>query len=194
LSDLERVTKVAYNIVSIYGMNDKIGNVSFYDPKQSEYSFGKPYSEATAEIIDQEVKAIIDKAYSRTKDLLNHHKENLEILAQELLKREVIYQSDLEELIGKRPFASPTTYDAFVNVEDKEAKEEVAEEDKQDETSTGETTTNESGSEKEVIASTKHASEEEERNSENKDTINSSTDKSSTEHPLDSEIESKESA
>ena len=132
LSDLERVTKVAYNIVSIYGMNDKIGNVSFYDPKQSEYSFGKPYSEATAEIIDQEVKRIITSAYERTKDLLMHHKDDLEVLAKELLEREVIYQSDLEELIGKRPFEEQTTYDSFVNnvnaEEEIEESEEVKEE------------------------------------------------------------------
>jgi AFG3 family protein len=115
LSDLERVTKMAYNIVSIYGMNDKIGNVSFYDPKQSEYSFGKPYSDTTAQIIDEEVKKIIETAYQRTKDLLNHHIGHLNVLAKELLKREVIYQSDLEKLIGKRPFEAPTSYDSFVN-------------------------------------------------------------------------------
>ncbi len=128
LSDLERITKVAYNMVSIYGMNDKIGNVSFYDPKQSEFSFGKPYSEATAEVIDQEVKKIIEKAYKRTKELLLHHREHLDILAKELLKREVIYQSDLEELIGKRPFVAQTNYDAFVNnKEDQQAKAAPAE-------------------------------------------------------------------
>jgi cell division protease FtsH len=128
LSDLERVTKVAYNMVSIYGMNDKIGNISFYDPKQSEYSFGKPYSEATAEIIDQEAKRIVEKAYERTKDLLVHHKEHLEILAKELLKREIIYQSDLEALIGKRPFESPTTYDSFVNNTDNRPETEIKDE------------------------------------------------------------------
>lgn len=127
LSDLERVTKMAYNIVSIYGMNDKIGNISFYDPKQSEYSFGKPYSETTAQIIDEEVKKIIDQAYQRSKDLLNHHIGHLNVLAEELLKREVIYQSDLENLIGKRPFEAPTSYDSFVNsVEEIEAIDEKA--------------------------------------------------------------------
>jgi cell division protease FtsH len=115
LSDLERVTKVAYNIVSIYGMNDKIGHVSFYDPKKSEYSFGKPYSEDTAKIIDTEVKLIVENAYQRTKNLLLQHKHHLEALAQELLKREIIYQSDLEKIIGKRPFEAPTSYESFVN-------------------------------------------------------------------------------
>ena len=123
LSDLERVTKMAYNMVSIYGMNDKIGNVSFYDPKQSEFSFGKPYSEATAEIIDQEVKKIIDKAYNRTRDLLKKHKGHLEILGKQLLEKEILYQADLERLIGKRPFDAPTTYEAFVNPKDDEETE-----------------------------------------------------------------------
>lgn len=124
LSDLERVTKMAYNMVSIYGMNDKVGNVSFYDPKQSEYSFGKPYSDNTAQVIDAEVKKIIDEAYQRTKDLLNHHIEHLNVLAKELLKREVIYQSDLENLIGKRPFDTLTSYDSFVNNSDKKEDED----------------------------------------------------------------------
>ena len=104
LSDLERVTKVAYSIVTVYGMNHKIGNISFYDSKQSEYSMSKPYSEATAKIIDEEVKKIIDDAYNRTKQLLIDKKEQLEIIAKELLDKEIIFQSDLEELIGKRPF------------------------------------------------------------------------------------------
>ncbi|SNT02555.1 membrane protease FtsH catalytic subunit [Ekhidna lutea] len=124
LSDLERITKLAYSIVSIYGMNDKIGNVSFYDSKQSDYNFTKPYSDATAELIDKEVKALIDKAYVRTKELLLSKKKELEILAQELLEREIIFQADLEGLIGKRPFKTPTTYDAFTNgVDEKEKKE-----------------------------------------------------------------------
>ncbi|MEQ8905796.1 ATP-dependent zinc metalloprotease FtsH [Ekhidna sp.] len=121
LSDLERITKLAYSIVSIYGMNDKIGNVSFYDSKQSDYNFTKPYSDATAELIDKEVKALIDKAYARTKELLLSKKNELEILAKELLKREIIFQSDLEGLIGKRPFKTPTTYDAFTNGSDDDA-------------------------------------------------------------------------
>jgi cell division protease FtsH len=136
LSDLERVTKVAYNIVAIYGMNDKIGNVSFYDPKQSEYSFNKPYSENTSQVIDEEVKKIITTAYNRVKELLTHHIDHLNVLAKELLKREVIYQSDLEKLIGKRPFEAQTTYDSFVNkieaevdLEEKEEKEAASKSD-----------------------------------------------------------------
>ena len=115
LSDLERVTKMAYSIVTIYGMNDKIGNVSFYDSKQSEYSFNKPYSEATAETIDSEVRNIIATAYERTKKMLTHHKKELEVIAKELLEKEIIFQNDLERLIGKRPFEKQTTYQAFTN-------------------------------------------------------------------------------
>ncbi|MEQ6121091.1 ATP-dependent zinc metalloprotease FtsH [Reichenbachiella sp. MALMAid0571] len=115
LSDLERITKVAYSIVTIYGMNDKIGNISYYDSKQSEYNFNKPYSEATGELIDQEVKKIIDEAYQRTIKLLTDKRSELEILAKELLEKEIIFQADLEGLIGKRPFAKVTNYEAFTN-------------------------------------------------------------------------------
>lgn len=119
LSDLERVTKVAYSIVTVYGMNEKIGNISFYDSKQSEYNMSKPYSEDTAKTIDEEVKKIIDGAYKRTVTLLTEKKNELEILAKELLKKEIIFQSDLEGLIGKRPFDNQTTYEAFTNGQDK---------------------------------------------------------------------------
>ncbi|MEP0986727.1 ATP-dependent zinc metalloprotease FtsH [Ekhidna sp.] len=132
LSDLERITKLAYSIVSVYGMNDKIGNVSFYDSKQSDYNFTKPYSDATAELIDKEVKALIDVAYQRTKKLLLSKKKELEILAKELLKREIIFQSDLEGLIGKRPFKTQTTYDAFTNgtSDEEESEKEIKKEEK----------------------------------------------------------------
>lgn len=132
LSDLERITKLAYSIVTVYGMNDKIGNVSFYDSKQSDYNFTKPYSDATAELIDNEVKALIEVAYQRTKKLLLSKKKELEILAQELLKREIIFQSDLEGLIGKRPFKTQTTYDAFTNGTSDEEESKVKEEKKED--------------------------------------------------------------
>ncbi|WP_028981524.1 ATP-dependent zinc metalloprotease FtsH [Sporocytophaga myxococcoides] len=115
LSDLERITKMAYSMVTMYGMNNKIGNISFYDSKQSEYSFNKPYSEATAETIDQEVRTIIQEAYDRTKQLLSDKRNELELIAQELLKREIIFQTDLEVLIGKRPFERETTYQAYTN-------------------------------------------------------------------------------
>jgi AFG3 family protein len=113
LSDLERITKTAYSMVSVYGMNDKIGNVSFYDSKQSEYSFNKPYSETTATTIDQEVKRIIDEAYQRVLRLLNEKRESLEKIAQALLQKEILFQSDLVDLIGARPFAKATHYQEF---------------------------------------------------------------------------------
>jgi AFG3 family protein len=115
LSDLERITKMAYGMVTIYGMNEKLGNLSYYDSKQSEYSFNKPYSEATSETIDEEVRKIISGAYERSKALLKEKRKELEILAQELLKKEIIFQSDLETLIGKRPFDKQTTYQEFTN-------------------------------------------------------------------------------
>lgn len=124
LSDLERITKMAYSMVTIYGMNDKIGNISFFDSKQSEYNFNKPYSEATAERIDQEVKKIVDTAYDRTKQLLILHREHLEIIAKELLEKEILFQSDLERLIGKRPFSHQTTYEKFTSANGTAAKPE----------------------------------------------------------------------
>ncbi len=105
LSDLEKVTKQAYAMVSIYGLNDKIGNISFYDSTgQSDYTFNKPYSEKTAEIIDEEVKKMIDEAYVRTKKVLEDNKPNLEVLANRLLEKEILYREDLEEIFGLRPW------------------------------------------------------------------------------------------
>ncbi|MBY5952458.1 ATP-dependent zinc metalloprotease FtsH [Algoriphagus marincola] len=120
LSDLERITKMAYSIVSVYGMNEKLGNVSFYDSKSDGYKMTKPYSEATAEMIDQEVHKLIEFAYHRTLDLLKERREELETLAKELLEKEILFQSDLEKLIGKRPFAKETTYQAYTNGKNKE--------------------------------------------------------------------------
>lgn len=115
LSDLERITKMAYSIVSVYGMNPKVGNVSFFDSKQSDYNFTKPYSEKTAETIDEEVRKLVDGAYQRVKNLLLKRQEELEAVARELLEKEIIFQYDLERLIGKRPFEEQTTYEAFTN-------------------------------------------------------------------------------
>lgn len=122
LSDLERITKMAYSMVTIYGMNTEIGNLSYYDSKASDYTFQKPYSEATAEKIDKEVKSIIEQCHERTKKLLMKHREKLEIVAKELLKKEILFQSDLERLIGKRPFDKPTTYQQYTNGKAAEAK------------------------------------------------------------------------
>ncbi len=102
LSDLEKVTKMAYAMVSIYGMNDAIGQVSFYDP-QNNYQFSKPYSDETATKIDDEARSIIDKAYQRTLELLRDKRDELEMIANELLEKEVLLKSDVERLIGTRP-------------------------------------------------------------------------------------------
>jgi AFG3 family protein len=115
LSDLERITKMAYSIVTMYGMNTKLGNVSFYDSKgQNEYGFSKPYSEATSQMIDEEVRTIIDQAYTRTKELLTERRHELEVIAKELLEKEVLLQDDLERLVGKRPFGGQTNYQAHM--------------------------------------------------------------------------------
>ena len=102
-NDLQQITKTAYSMITVYGMNDKIGNISFYDPS-SDNSFMKPYSEKTGEIIDDEVRKLIDQAYQKTKALLTEKKVEVETLAKELLVKEVLFQSDVETLIGKRPF------------------------------------------------------------------------------------------
>ncbi|MEI9933649.1 MAG: hypothetical protein WDM71_02085 [Ferruginibacter sp.] len=102
-NDLQQITKIAYSMITMYGMNDKVGNVSFYDPSQENY-FTKPYSEETGKMIDEEVRKLIDVAYVKTKKLLTEKKVEVEKLATELLKREVLFQSDVETLIGKRPF------------------------------------------------------------------------------------------
>ncbi len=115
LSDLERITKMAYSMVTIYGMNNQIGNISFYDSKQSDYQFSKPYSEATAELIDKEAKKIVDECYQRTLDLLRSKNEELNKVATALLEKEILFQSDLEQLVGKRPFDRPTHYEEYTN-------------------------------------------------------------------------------
>ncbi len=107
-NDLQQITRMAYSMVTTYGMNDKIGNVSFYDPSQ-ENSFQKPFSEETGKIIDEEVRKMIDAAYHRTLALLQERKAEVEKLAQALLTREVLHKSDVEELIGNRPFEEKTT-------------------------------------------------------------------------------------
>jgi AFG3 family protein len=103
LSDLEKVTKQAYAMVSFFGMSSKVGNVSFYDSSgQSDYGFTKPYSEKTAELIDSEVKKIIQDSYERAKEVLRTNMDGLKELAEILLEREVIFTEDLERIFGKR--------------------------------------------------------------------------------------------
>ncbi|HMR42332.1 MAG TPA: AAA family ATPase, partial [Saprospiraceae bacterium] len=101
-NDLDQVTKMAYSMISIFGMNEKVGNVSFYGMSQD--NFNKPYSDETAKLIDDEVRKLIDLQYERSKNLLREHREDLEKLAQRLLEKEVLLKSDVERLIGVRPY------------------------------------------------------------------------------------------
>lgn len=103
LSDLEKITKQAYAMVSYFGMSDKIGNISFYDSSgQTDFNFTKPYSERTAELIDQEVKQIVEESYARAKSVLKQNLKGLTELAELLLEKEVIFSEDLERIFGKR--------------------------------------------------------------------------------------------
>jgi cell division protease FtsH len=108
LSDLEKVTKQARAMVTIYGLNEKVGNITFYDSSgQNEYGFTKPYSEVTAKIIDDEISKMIEEQYKRAISILKEHKEKLIALANLLLEKEVIFKDDLEHIFGKRPFDIP---------------------------------------------------------------------------------------
>ena len=118
VSDLDRVTKIGYSMVTIYGMNDKVGQVSFYDP-QGRNQFQKPYSDETAAKMDEEVRKLLDKQYDRAKILLTEKREELEILANALLEKEVLLKSDVEKLVGPRPFSENGVIDEnnVVNLE-----------------------------------------------------------------------------
>ncbi len=109
-NDLQQITKIAYSMITVYGMNDKVGNISYYDPNQ-ENVFTKPFSEETGKMIDEEVRKLIDKAYQITKKLLTEKKGDVEKLAKELLKKEVLFKSDVEALIGKRPYEEKKALD-----------------------------------------------------------------------------------
>ena len=115
-NDLQQITRIAYAMVTVYGMNDKVGNISFYDPQQ-ENTFTKPYSEETSKLIDEEVRKLIEISYERTKLLLEEKKEQVEKLAEALLEKEVLFQSDVEALIGKRPYEEKKNLDVEVDEE-----------------------------------------------------------------------------
>ena len=105
LSDLEKVTRQAKAMVSIYGLNETLGNITYYDSSgQTDYNFSKPYSEQTAQVIDKEISKIIEKQYSRAISLLKKSKDKLKQLADRLLEKEVIFKDDLENILGKRPY------------------------------------------------------------------------------------------
>ena len=119
LSDLEKVTKQARAMVTIYGLSDKVGNLTYYDSSgQSEYGLTKPYSEQTAELIDKEISAIIEKQYKRAIELLEINKDKLTELAEVLLDKEVIFKDNLEKIFGKRPFDKPETISEIISGEE----------------------------------------------------------------------------
>ena len=111
-NDLDQVTKMAYSMIAVYGMNKKVGNVSFYGMSQDQFS--KPYSDDTATLIDDEVRNLVEQQYERAQKLLTKHNKELHILAKELLAKEVLVKSDLDTLIGPRPWPDQGT---FVSVE-----------------------------------------------------------------------------
>ena len=120
LSDLEKVTRQAKAMVTVYGLNDEIGNITYYDSSgQSDYSFSKPYSEETAQKIDKEISKIVEKQYERACDLVNQNQDKLTELANRLLEKEVIFKDDLVSILGERPYDKKTT-------EEEEATEEEA--------------------------------------------------------------------
>ncbi|MGB0887535.1 MAG: ATP-dependent zinc metalloprotease FtsH [Vicingaceae bacterium] len=131
LSDLEKVTKQAYAMVSVYGLSKKIGNISFYDSTgQSEYSMTKPYSEKTAELIDQEVKDMVEQSYQRTLDIIRKNKDKVTALGDKLLEKEVLFRDDLELIFGKSEFEAELKEEKKISKKKetpkiKEAKEEV---------------------------------------------------------------------
>jgi cell division protease FtsH len=122
LSDLDNVTRIAYAMVTVYGMSEKVGNVSFY--RMSENSYEKPYSEETSKMIDDEVRAIIDAQYIRTKELLLSKRDELDKLANKLLEKEVLTKYDLIALFGKRPWdKEEAPEDSYSNDENTSNKE-----------------------------------------------------------------------
>ncbi len=127
INDLERVNKQAYAMIAYYGMSDKLANICYYDSTGQEYGFTKPYSEATALMIDQEVNKMINEQYDRAKRMLLDHKEGHQSLTEKLLETEVIYKEDLEHIFGERKWKSRTE-EVLANIEAKpeESKKEVS--------------------------------------------------------------------
>jgi AFG3 family protein len=113
-NDLEKVTKMTYAQVAVYGFSEKVG-LLFFPQREGGFEMGKPYSSQTASIIDNEVREWVAKAYEKTVDLVKMHKEQVAQIAELLLEKEVLHQDDLVKVLGKRPFktAEPTNYDRF---------------------------------------------------------------------------------
>ena len=147
LSDLEKVTKQAYAMVSIYGLNDKIGNISYYD-SQGRDAFTKPYSDDTAKTIDEEVSKLIESQYQRAIQLLKDNKEKLQALADKLLTSEVIFKEDLETIFGKRQWDKEATIEVTASVDEGHVTEQTS--------VSGEETTNETEESKNASDSDNH--------------------------------------
>ena len=129
LSDLEKVTKQARAMVTVYGLSDKVGNLTYYDSSgQSEYGFTKPYSEKTAELIDQEISDIIEEQYQRAINLLEKNKDKLTELAEVLLDKEVIFKDNLEKIFGKRAFENSVVIEEEMKEAIADVKEEIKKE------------------------------------------------------------------
>ena len=103
-NDLDQVTRMSYSMVTVFGMNENVGQVSFYGLTQDQF-MQRPYSEDTARIIDSEVRGLLDEQYARAQSLLREHRRELELLANALLEKEVLHKSDVERLIGRRPYS-----------------------------------------------------------------------------------------
>jgi len=171
LNDLEKVTRQAKAMVSIYGLNEKIGNITYYDSSgQSEYSFSKPYSEETAKIIDEEISQIIETQYQRAISILNENKDRLIELAELLLEKEVIFRDNLIEIFGKRTFALDIQREEEdrVDEENKAAKKLVEKEkaekeatEKAEAEAANNETTNDENKEVEVVSETNEATSKE---------------------------------
>jgi len=126
LSDLEKVTKQARAMVTIYGLNDELGNITYYDSSgQNEYGFSKPYSEETAQKIDEEISKIIEEQYKKAISILEGNKDKLTQLADRLLEKEVIFKDDLEKIFGERPFKKEETDQESENNQEEEVPEET---------------------------------------------------------------------
>ena len=161
LNDLEKVTRQARAIVSIYGLNDKIGNITYYDSSgQNEYGFTKPYSELTAQTIDEEISKIIEKQYERAIQILEDHKDKLIELAEILTEKEVIFEGDLTKIFGERPFAKEI---AEAKTQSKPKEKEIPKEETEEAKTASESKETESS--KEEIAAAKTAAKSKKRES-----------------------------
>ena len=144
LSDLEKVTKQARAMVTIYGLNDKLGNITYYDSQgQNEYAMDKPYSQETAVVIDEEISKIIEAEYDRAIDILSNNREKLDALANLLLDKEVIFKENVEEIFGKRPWDKEETEETTAEVVATEAPSETVEPTEPTEAAAAEETPNE---------------------------------------------------